>query len=58
VIKNKMENKSILRGLSTVSFYANDLEEAKKWYSNFLGIEPDLMFRDMPSFALVTINTN
>lgn len=43
-----METKSILRGLSTVSFYANDLEEAKKWYSNFLGIEP---YFNVPGYA-------
>lgn len=29
-----------LRGLSTVSFYASDLEEAAKWYSHFLNSEP------------------
>lgn len=29
-----------LRGLSTVSFYADDLEKAKKWYSEILGMEP------------------
>ncbi|AZA84616.1 glyoxalase [Chryseobacterium lactis] len=31
---------TILRGLTTVSFYASNLEEAKKWYTNFLNIEP------------------
>ncbi len=31
---------NVLRGLATTSFYAPDLEQAKKWYSNFLGIEP------------------
>jgi len=29
-----------LRGLSTVSFYADDHEKAKKWYSEILGVEP------------------
>lgn len=29
-----------LRGLSTVSFYADDHEKAKKWYSETLGVEP------------------
>lgn len=29
-----------LRGLSTVSFYADDHEKAKKWYSEILGMEP------------------
>jgi predicted enzyme related to lactoylglutathione lyase len=29
-----------LRGLSTVSFFAADLVAAKKWYTDFLGIEP------------------
>ena len=34
-----MENQ-ILRGLSTISFYATDHEGATKWYSEFLGVEP------------------
>jgi predicted enzyme related to lactoylglutathione lyase len=29
-----------LRGLSTVTFWADDIEAAKKWYSEFLGFEP------------------
>lgn len=29
-----------LRGLSTISFYAENHEEAKKWYSEILGIKP------------------
>ena len=35
-----MENSHVLRGLATVSFYAADLDAAKTWYSEFLGIEP------------------
>jgi predicted enzyme related to lactoylglutathione lyase len=30
----------MLRGLTTVSFYADDLAEAQRWYTEFLGIEP------------------
>ena len=33
-------NKIELRGLSTVSFYADNHEEAKKWYSEILGMDP------------------
>ena len=33
-------DKQTLRGLSTISFYATDHEAAKKWYSEFLGVEP------------------
>ncbi|HEY4784926.1 MAG TPA: VOC family protein [Bacteroidales bacterium] len=29
-----------LRGLSTISFYADNHEDAKKWYSEVLGLEP------------------
>jgi predicted enzyme related to lactoylglutathione lyase len=29
-----------LRGLATISFFAADLEAAKKWYSELLGIDP------------------
>ncbi len=35
-----MEKKHVLKGLATVNFYATDHEGAKKWYSEFLGIEP------------------
>jgi predicted enzyme related to lactoylglutathione lyase len=35
-----MEQKNILRGIATVSFYAADHEGAKKWYSELLGQEP------------------
>ncbi|SFD59930.1 hypothetical protein SAMN05518672_102557 [Chitinophaga sp. CF118] len=35
-----MEKSPILRGLATVSFYATDLDAAKKWYSELLGVEP------------------
>ena len=35
-----MADTQILRGLSTVSFFATDHEAAKKWYTDFLGIEP------------------
>jgi predicted enzyme related to lactoylglutathione lyase len=29
-----------LRGLTTVRYHADDLDAAKQWYSEFLGIEP------------------
>lgn len=35
-----MSNSAVLRGLATVNFYAADHAAAKKWYSEFLGIEP------------------
>jgi len=35
-----MSKQQTLRGLSTISFYAQDHETAKKWYTEFLGIEP------------------
>ena len=35
-----MEKKHVLKGLATVNFYATDLEDAKKWYSELLGLEP------------------
>ena len=30
----------MLRGLSTINFWADDLIAAKKWYADLLGIEP------------------
>jgi len=35
-----MEKATTLRGLANVSFYAADLDAAKKWYSELLGVEP------------------
>ena len=35
-----MQKSQLLRGLSTISFYATDHEAAKKWYGELLGIEP------------------
>lgn len=30
----------MLRGLATVSFYAEDMEAARRWYTDVLGVEP------------------
>lgn len=35
-----MDKKQVLRGLATIIFYATDHQAAKKWYTEFLGIEP------------------
>ena len=34
-----MATTSILRGLTTVSFYADDMKAARDWYTNLLGVE-------------------
>lgn len=39
-----MAQSSNLRGLSTINFYADDLSEARKWYTEFLGVEPYFAF--------------
>lgn len=39
-MENNAGDKQILRGLATVNFYADDIQAAKKWYSELLGIEP------------------
>lgn len=38
----------MLRGMATVSFYADDHEAAKAWYTEFLGIEP---YFTVPGYA-------
>lgn len=43
-----MEKSNVLRGLSTISFYATDHSAAIKWYSDFLGIEP---YFNVPGYA-------
>ncbi|MBB6670332.1 VOC family protein [Cohnella nanjingensis] len=35
-----MNNKQTLRGFATVSYWADDMEAAKAWYSELLGIAP------------------
>jgi predicted enzyme related to lactoylglutathione lyase len=35
-----MTKTQILRGLTTISFWAADLEAAKQWYSELLGLAP------------------
>lgn len=32
--------KQILRGVATVNYFADDIQAAKKWYTELLGIEP------------------
>ena len=34
------EGINMLQGLTTVSYWADDVDAAKKWYGNLLGIEP------------------
>lgn len=49
VIKEKafMTDTQTLRGLATVSFFAADHAAAKKWYTEFLGVEP---YFDRPGY--------
>ncbi len=35
-----MENSHVLRGMATVSLFADDVKAARKWYAEFLGLEP------------------
>ena len=35
-----MSKVQTLRGMATISFFAADLEAAKKWYTELLGIDP------------------
>jgi catechol 2,3-dioxygenase-like lactoylglutathione lyase family enzyme len=37
-VNNKEDN--VLRGIATVSFFADDLEAARRWYTELLGVEP------------------
>ena len=35
-----MSKVQTLRGMATVSFFANDVKAARNWYAELLGIEP------------------
>ncbi len=43
-----MADKHLLKGLVTVSFYASDVDAAKKWYSELFGIDP---YFERPGYA-------
>ncbi|OAK09689.1 glyoxalase [Bacillus wiedmannii] len=43
-----MGNTQTFRGLTTVSFWTNDLTAAKKWYAELLGLEP---YFERPGYA-------
>jgi predicted enzyme related to lactoylglutathione lyase len=47
-----MENTTVLRGLSTISFYAADVEKASQWYSEFLKTEPYFKVQGYVEFRL------
>ncbi len=42
-----------LRGLSTTTFYADDLAAAKKWYAEFLGIDAYFAFPETGAPAYI-----
>jgi predicted enzyme related to lactoylglutathione lyase len=35
-----MEQKSIVRGMANVSYWAEDVKKARTWYTEFFGMEP------------------
>jgi predicted enzyme related to lactoylglutathione lyase len=43
-----MNSAQTLRGFTTVSFYATDVEAAKKWYAELLGVDP---YFERPGYA-------
>ena len=49
----KISKNSTLRGLATISFFADNLQEAKKWYTNFLATEPYYAFPDSENPAYI-----
>lgn len=48
-----MSNTATLRGMATVSFFADDLKAATKWYTELLGIEPYYKFPDADKPAYI-----
>ncbi|WP_293305869.1 VOC family protein [Pedobacter sp. UBA5917] len=48
-----MEKTVQLRGLTTISYWADDLKAAKKWYSDVLGVEPYFVRPDVENPAYV-----
>jgi hypothetical protein len=49
----------MLRGFALVTYWADDLEAAKEWYAELLGIEPRTSnARDTTSFVSATTSTS
>jgi predicted enzyme related to lactoylglutathione lyase len=48
-----MADTPILRGMATISFYADDVVAARKWYSDLLGITPYFELPDSQNPAYV-----
>jgi predicted enzyme related to lactoylglutathione lyase len=42
---------SVLRGLTTTTFYADDVAAAARWYAEFLGVEPYFVRPEAPAPA-------
>jgi predicted enzyme related to lactoylglutathione lyase len=40
VINSEKQEQAMLRGLTTVNFFADDLSAAQDWYTDLLGVEP------------------
>lgn len=49
----KSSKNHTLRGLATISFFADNLKEAKKWYAEFLNTEPYYLFPDSENPAYI-----
>lgn len=50
----KTSGNETLRGLATISFFfADNLQEAKNWYTEFLGIEPYYAFPNDENLAYI-----
>src|SRR5262245_39671130 len=50
---DKERSMAVLRGLTTVSFFAEDVKAAKKWYTELLGIEPYFALPDAENPAYI-----
>ncbi|UVI33182.1 VOC family protein [Paenibacillus spongiae] len=47
-----MNNSTTLQGFATISYWAADLEAAKKWYAELLGIEPYFVVQGYAEFRI------
>ena len=49
----QMEPKGILRGMANVSYWAEDVKEARKWYNELFGTEPYFQMPDAENPAYI-----
>lgn len=52
-----MEQKSMLRGMANISYWADDMKAARKWYTELFGMEPYFQMPNADAPAYIEYRT-